>query len=390
MLLRLYVHDLHLEIGHSRATIDILNHLGEDQKSGITELEVIAFTSTPLDKLFPWKKTKRTFVKVPFPKLYPFILKSIFYQLWTMFYHWLHPRNDVISLSVGIAFPFSDIVNVQFIHHHWNELNQIYQRSPWYKKIYKKCLFAYFDACEKLIYHSGERNFIVLSRFTKDYLDKRFKLAPKQSHLTYSSVNVENFNVLKKSKVDLRDELLSEAPSLARLNLRHPIFLFVGGYERKGLPRAIELIKKYQNAQFIVVGRPEDRGQDLKWPSHIEVHQIPFTKKLNSYYNLADYFIFPTTYEPFGLVILEAAFTGLDLILPERNVGASELLLQDRETYFMDKNDFKMPHPKVKSLEERILAVERRKEMLKDRTWEKSSQIFYQDVLSKYFPTPPA
>ncbi len=387
MLLRLFVHDLHLEIGHSRATIDILNHLTEAQKSSITKLQVIAFTSSPLETLFPWNKTEREFIQVRFPHLYPFILKSIFYQLWTIGYHLLCREKAALSMSVGIAFPLADVVNIQFIHHHWDELNVIYNRSSWYKKLYKKILFAYFNTCENLVYKTGKRSFIVLSNFTKTYLEKKFRLKPGQASLTYSSVNTTNFYVMDKDKEEIKNDLLEEAPELARLDLNKPIFLFVGGYERKGLPKALELISSQNGVQFIIIGKPEDKGEYLNIPPGIDNYRIPFTKKLNLYYNLCDCFIFPTIYEPFGLVILEAAMTGLDLIIPKNNVGASELLAHDPDVKFLDQGSFVMPKTKVKTKGERLKIVALRKENLQNQTWEKSSKIFYDEVLSKYLPS---
>jgi glycosyltransferase involved in cell wall biosynthesis len=50
-----------------------------------------------------------------------------------------------------------------------------------------------------------------------------------------------------------------------------------------------------------------------------------FVKNINSYFAASDIFVFPTTYEPFGLVITEALASGLPVVT-SKLAGASELI----------------------------------------------------------------
>lgn len=52
---------------------------------------------------------------------------------------------------------------------------------------------------------------------------------------------------------------------------------------------------------------------------------VPFSKRIESLYAAADCFVFPTVYEPFGLVITEAMASGLPVIT-SRAAGAAELI----------------------------------------------------------------
>ncbi|MFZ4713415.1 MAG: glycosyltransferase [Bacteriovoracaceae bacterium] len=383
MILRLYVHDLHAEIGHSRATIDLLNHLSEEERSSIESLEVVAFTTSPLQQLFPKWSQEKKWIKVPCPKLYPFLIKSIFYQIWTLLYHLSHLKKNVVSLSVGIAFPLPQIVNIQFIHHHWDELNTIYQKSSWYKKFYKKILFSYFRFCENLIYRRKNMFFLVLSNFTKQYLEKKFCLANEQAILTYSSVNPESFSLLSDNKDDLFKTLAEEKKYLQGINFNLPVFLFVGAYERKGLAKALEMLEGIR-CQFVIIGKPEMGNAQIKAPEGVKIFTIPFTKKLNIYYNLADYFIFPTIYEPFGLVVLEAAATGLKLLIPRANLGASELLVNDKGTIFFEDGPIDFKNLVTLTKDERSKLVTERLEYFKRYSWQGSSHLFYQKILSRF------
>jgi glycosyltransferase involved in cell wall biosynthesis len=378
------VHELHNEVGHSRATIELLNNLSDEQKSRIGKIETISYSSSPLNKLFPWKGLQTEVVKVPLKGLYPFVLKAFFYHVWTFFFHLLRREKNVVSLSVGVAFLFPDIVNIQFIHHHWDELNPLYRNSVWYKKLYKRILFIYLNFCESYVYKRTDVFYSVLSRFTHEYLMKKFNVDKNHARLIYSSVNLSDFFCKPEGKDKIRDQLLKETPSLAELDLKKPIALFVGAYERKGLPRAIELLSKLPEIQFLIVGKPESGSKPLKIPDSMKVVRVPFTQQLNAYYNLADVFVFPTIYEPFGLVMLEAAATGLKLVLPRKNSGASELLETDPETYFLDDENFTFPALKVLSSEERKMSIMQRRTVIDQYSWIKSSDLFFKEILSNF------
>ena len=55
------------------------------------------------------------------------------------------------------------------------------------------------------------------------------------------------------------------------------------------------------------------------------VHFLPATSSLERYYAAADAFVFPTTYDAFGMVVLEAMASGLAVFSSDR-AGASELI----------------------------------------------------------------
>ena len=383
MILKLYVHDFHQEIGHTRATIDLLNHLTVEQKSTITEIHINSFTATDPVKLLDFPNAKIVFNKIPFPNIYPFILKSIFFQIWTALPFLISHKKGVIHLSIGIAFLFPDIVNVQFIHHHWDELNVLYKKMAFYKKCYKWILFKYFNLLEKVIYTKAGLKFVVLSKFSKDYLVSKFALDLDNVLLAYSNVNTSNFFVMTKEKNEIVNELGEEGEFLKALDFSCPIFLFVGAFERKGLDIAMNILEKNQGLQFIVVGKSESHTKKLLKSKNIKIFYIPFTQKINSYYNLADYFIFPTRYEPFGLVILEAAITGLHLLIPKKNVGASELLCDDLHTTFIDEEKFDFSKVKSFSVKEKLAVSNRRKIFLENVSWGKSGALFYNKFLKK-------
>ena len=384
VILYLYVHDFHQEIGHTRATIDLLNHLTVEQKSSIKEIRIFAFTATDPSLLLNFPEAKIIFEKVPFPNLYPSIVKSLFFQIWTGVKYLLDSEAGKLHFSVGIAFLFPDVVNIQFIHHQWDELNQLYNKSKWYKRLYKWLLFRYFNFLEDKIYSRKNNKFLVLSKFSKDYLQTKFNLKDDQVVLTYSNVNTESFYVIEKNKNEICLELQEEGDFLLGIDFSKPVFLFVGAFERKGLDIAINYLEKINVNQLIVIGKSESGQINILNSEKVKIYYKSFTKKLNSYYNLADYFIFPTRYEPFGLVILEAAITGLHILVPRNYVGASELLTKDLATTFLDENNFNLSEARILTLDEKLKNSKERKKMLQQYSWEHSSTLFYQEILTKY------
>ena len=92
MKLALFVHDCFQEIGHSHAMIEIIKNFPSEE---IESLEIISFTSEDPSILFPELQGRVSFIRVPFPNLYPFIFKMIFYHIWTWCYTNFKLSGDV-------------------------------------------------------------------------------------------------------------------------------------------------------------------------------------------------------------------------------------------------------------------------------------------------------
>ena len=111
-------------------------------------------------------------------------------------------------------------------------------------------------------------------------------------------------------------------------------YVFVGsGFKRKGLETAIRALPV--EAHLIVVGKDKESerfeqiaaqtGANSDKSTH--VHFVGPQKDVRPYYAAADAFVFPSIYEPFGSVVLEALACGLPVITTDR-CGAGEILTQ--------------------------------------------------------------
>jgi len=105
-----------------------------------------------------------------------------------------------------------------------------------------------------------------------------------------------------------------------RLGLPEDNFLclFVGGdWDRKGLADAVGAVAGLPKTSLIVVGSGDvDRYRKLAQAVEAE-HQIIFagqSLRSHDYYRAADIFVFPSRYEAFSLVTIEAAASGLPIL----------------------------------------------------------------------------
>jgi glycosyltransferase involved in cell wall biosynthesis len=72
---------------------------------------------------------------------------------------------------------------------------------------------------------------------------------------------------------------------------------------------------------------------DVKWPGFLQYEQLPL------YYGLASAFVHPAKSEPWGLVVNEAAASGLPLIVSDRAGARYELLKQGENGLLFDPFD---------------------------------------------------
>lgn len=101
--------------------------------------------------------------------------------------------------------------------------------------------------------------------------------------------------------------------------------------ERKRLDFAIDLIEK-TNLNLICIGKMIQKEVSNK----IKLLGDLSDKELLSYYQASDFFLFPSVYEAFGLVILEAMACGS---VPIIGKNISIPILSDRKNCFIAKND---------------------------------------------------
>lgn len=149
------------------------------------------------------------------------------------------------------------------------------------------------------------------------------------SHLTPNGVDAARFRPDAQGRADVRlRQVISPETCLA---------LFVGGdWGRKGLNLAIEGLAKARakgaDIHLWVIGRgDQDRFSALAQNLGVDAATtfLGTQTDMERYYNAADVFLFPSAYEAFPLVCLEAAACGLPLIIPP--ISGADVLVGDDE-----------------------------------------------------------
>lgn len=106
--------------------------------------------------------------------------------------------------------------------------------------------------------------------------------------------------------------------------------LYVGDLQtdRKNLSMILQSLKLVEEVELLVVGRlPGSPFPRIARSLGVaeRVHFLGYRKDVPNIMRACDFMVFPTRYEPFGLVILEAVASGLPVIT-SKIAGASELL----------------------------------------------------------------
>ncbi len=170
---------------------------------------------------------------------------------------------------------------------------------------------AYTLRAEEALFRSPRlRAVICISQMVKREIQEAFGLDDTRLPVIYNGIDPQVYNPgVRAERQRVRQEL--GVPEDV------PLFLFVGsGYERKGLDRLLEALPA--TCWLLVVGKDkhEKSYRQLAERRGIagRVRFLGAQRDVRPYYGAADVFVFPTRYEPFGNVILEAMACGLPVV----------------------------------------------------------------------------
>jgi UDP-glucose:(heptosyl)LPS alpha-1,3-glucosyltransferase len=105
-----------------------------------------------------------------------------------------------------------------------------------------------------------------------------------------------------------------------------------------------DLTKAHSHLKAVAAAAPEvefilvTSSTQYHWTGH-NVHILPTTNELARYYAAADAFVFPTTYDAFGMVVLEAMASGLPVFTSDC-AGAAELITSGKDGFVFPLDDW--------------------------------------------------
>mgnify|MGYP000220371426 CR=1 FL=1 len=184
-----------------------------------------------------------------------------------------------------------------------------------YLSLEKKC----FNNAKKIIANSN---------MIKTEIINTFNIKPEKIEVIYNGVNLE--------KPDFKTSYKNVGKEFKLYKSKgQKVFVYVGsGFKRKGVEEFLEILSKleYKNFKAFIIGK-EKRMQSYKEKSKelgIE-NKVVFTgprTDVKDFYTVADIFLFPTRYEPFSNVVLEAMNYSNVVITTKQN-GAHEILPEE-------------------------------------------------------------
>lgn len=220
-------------------------------------------------------------------------------------------------------------------HKEW--LRQRTKIDPWYKSILAVLNPLHLSLLwiEKKIFKNGKYKMIIAnSKRGKAEIVHHYGVPPEKIQVIYNAIDTKRFNLTNPAEVRIQVRMQHG------ISPKDQILLFVGSdFKRKGLAAAIESLARLKSGIKLIV-----IGKDRVGPYRSMANRMGIKEHVNflgpradveRYYCAGDLFIFPTIYDPFSNVCLEAMAAGLPVITSSVN-GASELLEEGKNGYIIE------------------------------------------------------
>lgn len=228
-----------------------------------------------------------------------------------------------LTNAVGAAAINADVITAQFCHAAFTVRHGGIRGGSPLGAAYQRFAQAQFVREERRAYGSARlRRVIAVSHGTARELQEHYGVDADRIRVVPNGVDHAVFHpVVAAAKRALRVRLGLPADAL--------VALFMGGdWERKGVRDAVDAVAGVADAHLAIVGRGDGgamRAHAARVGAAARVHIAPPSAAPEDWYAASDLFLFPSRYEAFSLVTLEAAASGLPIVCHRIN-GTEELV----------------------------------------------------------------
>lgn len=177
------------------------------------------------------------------------------------------------------------------------------------------------------------KKIIAISNMVKNDIINAYDIDPNKIEVVYNGFKLNKANY-EKSYENLKEEFDLEK----RKNEK--VFLYVGsGYKRKGVKEFLEILSKLKNTNFFafIIGKEKKLNHYINYAKELGLeNKVIFTgprMDVKDFYSISDIFLFPTKYEPFGNVIIEA-MNYENVVITTKYCGGGEIINQE---YIMER-----------------------------------------------------
>ncbi len=265
-------------------------------------------------------------VKIASPKFLPSFLRILSFA----FFACKQKRDDELLFSLE-RLPCADVYRAgDGVHKAWLETRLSYGESRF--AVFSNPLQAVYLLLERRTFQNS-RKIIANSKFVKNDIVRCYGIDKAKIEIVYNGVSANSLD----SSV-CKEAICSEFG----ISQDKKIILFVGsGFARKGVMEFLEIVSRLgiDDCAVLIVGKEKKMAKYKQKAKEFGVDAI-FTgarKDTDRFYAASDIFLFPTRYEPFSNVCLEAMAGGCAVITTAQN-GASEVI----DEVFVMKNPMDM------------------------------------------------
>jgi UDP-glucose:(heptosyl)LPS alpha-1,3-glucosyltransferase len=191
------------------------------------------------------------------------------------------------------------------------------------------------------------KKIIAISELVKTNIIENYGVTPSDIEVIYNGVDIDKFHPANKNKYR------AEIRQKHGLKDSDFVVLFMGsGFERKGVGYLIKAVESISEpVSVLIVGKGKNPSLSTRTKGGRQNIIFCGPQKDNyKYYAAADIFVFPTIYEPFGNVHLEALASGLPVITTKKS-GAAEIIKDEVHGFVVQTpEDFQIIAEKISLL----------------------------------------
>lgn len=180
----------------------------------------------------------------------------------------------------------------------------------------------------------GSRALVAISRLDQRLVKKYYGVDQARIEVIYNGVDQGLFSPARAEERQVMRSRLGVGPD-------ESLYLFAGNdFERKGLDTLIKALAPHTHPWRLLVAGGDRPAPFVRLARRLEIEgKVTFMGKVSSMaelYRAADLFIFPTRYDPFGNVHLEALSSGVPVITTAQAGGAE--VIKEGENGFVLKD----------------------------------------------------
>ncbi len=318
-------------------------------------------------------------LKIPFArgtKLKNLVEVPQFVFLSTLRVLMMRKRYDVVWNKGNAQCLLQDVITAESCHHAWIREKEVAgeKKHRWYP-LHRFVLWA-----ERRNYGPGRfRRITAISRMLKrDIMESYPFLSPDDIEVIRNGVNFKDFAFDETAGREVR-----RSHSIPE---DHFVLLFVGWeFDRKGLGhviRALPLIRGGR-VRLLVVGASKNRKYESIAEAAGVSNMIAWcgaVEDTRGFYSAADFFVFPTRMDAFGLVVLEAMCAG-NIVITSRMAGASELILNGENGFILE--DYESAAGIAEAID-RVIADEALRSMISEKAVITAAENDWEKIAGRY------